>query len=161
MTTAIKTKYGTARINKRGYYLITSRKEGNNGKLLHRLIYEDCHNVKLPKNIAVHHIDENKTNNDISNLQIMKHEEHAKHHKIPLSSKLRMSKDTSSTGYFRVSKQKNKECKNGFIWKYQYYDENGIRRRIHSVDLKALKEKVLAKGLEWYEVGDTDESANI
>ena len=41
------TKYGIAKIHNTGYYRITSRKEGNNGKLLHRLIFEDVHKRKL------------------------------------------------------------------------------------------------------------------
>lgn len=34
----LHTKFGTAKINKKGHYQITSRKEGNGGKLLHRLM---------------------------------------------------------------------------------------------------------------------------
>ena len=67
--TAIKTKYGNANLNKWGYYAITSRKEGNHGKLLHRVIFEDFYNIKLdeefPEGIHIHHIDEDKTNNEI------------------------------------------------------------------------------------------------
>ena len=154
MSTKIQTKYGTAYLNKRGYFMISSRKEGNNGKLLHRLIYEDHHNVKLPDNMAIHHIDGNKTNNDIENLQVMEHKEHASHHKIPLSTKVRMSKERTSTGFFRVSKQKAKGTTHGFIWKYQYYDEEGNRIRITSVNLEHLKKRVIEKGLEWFEIGD-------
>ena len=43
----IKTKFGTATINSDGYYEISSVKEGNHDKILHRLIYEDFYNVKL------------------------------------------------------------------------------------------------------------------
>ena len=31
----LKSKYGKARLNKKGYYTIISRKEGNYGKSLH------------------------------------------------------------------------------------------------------------------------------
>lgn len=37
----MKTKYGNAKIGNMGYYVITSYKEGNHRKLLHRLIWED------------------------------------------------------------------------------------------------------------------------
>lgn len=64
----IKTKFGNARVGCNGYYEITSRKEGNNGKKLHRLIYEDYFG-EIPNKCFIHHIDGNKTNNDIKNLQ--------------------------------------------------------------------------------------------
>ena len=35
---------------------------------------------KLPKECVVHHIDGNPFNNDISNLQLMSHQEHTNHH---------------------------------------------------------------------------------
>lgn len=34
----------------------------------------------------------------------------------------------------------------------QYYDKNKKRKSLQSVDLDKLKEKVLAKGLEWREI---------
>lgn len=51
----MKTKFGSASINHNGYYQIKSIVEGNRGKLLHRLIYEDFWNVSLPEEIGVHH----------------------------------------------------------------------------------------------------------
>ena len=48
MSDVLYTKFGTARLNKLGYYLITSRSEGNNGKLLHRLIFEDFYQIPPP-----------------------------------------------------------------------------------------------------------------
>lgn len=76
----IHTKYGNAKINKEGYYSITSRKEGNNGKYLHRLIYADFYDVEIPKNYDIHHKDGNKLNNCIMNLQIAPHGIHIKNH---------------------------------------------------------------------------------
>lgn len=70
--------------------------------------------------------------------------------KIPLSHRVNVSKSTNTTGYFRVSKSKSKSCKQGFIWKYSYM-ENKNHKAIINVDLNKLKEKVLAKGLEWRE----------
>lgn len=76
----IKTKYGTAYLS-RGYYIISSSKEGNRGKKLHRLIYED-HYGPIPKGMQIHHIDGDTTNNDISNLQLVSISEHNKIHKV-------------------------------------------------------------------------------
>jgi group I intron endonuclease len=63
--------------------------------------------------------------------------------------KIKMSESKNSSGYFRVVKQKSEKYKQGFIWRYQYYDENGKRKFIRSVDIEKLEAKVKAKGLKW------------
>ena len=69
--------------------------------------------------------------------------------KHELSSKIRTSTSLNNTsGIFRVSLHKQKKCSKGFTWKY-YYHVGKKRKCISSVDLLKLKEKVLAKGLEW------------
>ena len=59
-------------------------KEKNNffrrGILKHRLIMMEYLGRELTENEVVHHIDHNKSNNDISNLQLMTQSEHAKLH---------------------------------------------------------------------------------
>lgn len=80
----IKTKYGNAcfvKAHGKGYYIISSSKEGNRGKQLHRLIYED-HYGPIPKGMQIHHIDGDTTNNSISNLQMVSISEHNKIHKV-------------------------------------------------------------------------------
>ena len=47
---------------------------------LHRWIFEKVHNTKIPKGYDIHHIDLNKKNNKISNLQCIKHTDHVKLH---------------------------------------------------------------------------------
>ena len=82
MNRMVHTKFGNAKINSNGYYQITSRKEGNHHKLLHRLIYEDFYGIKLIPEIHIHHIDENPLNNCILNLEAMTDAEHRSlHHK--------------------------------------------------------------------------------
>jgi transposase len=73
------TKYGNAKLNKNGRYVITSRKEGNNQKLLARLVHED-EIGPIPKGHDVHHIDGNSQNDVKSNLKSMSKSEHAKLH---------------------------------------------------------------------------------
>ena len=51
----IHTKYGVAKINDDGYYTISSSKEGYNRKLLHRLLFEDFYEFKIPKGFVIHH----------------------------------------------------------------------------------------------------------
>jgi len=155
----LNTKWGNAKLDHNGYYHITSRKEGNCGKYLHRLIFEDFYG-EIPTGYNVHHKNEKKTDNCIMNLQLMEPGEHVSLHKKGENHYLygehhsektmkKMSETQNSSGYFRVSKKKNSHYKQGFFWKYQYY-ENGKRKNISSVDIEKLKQKVLDKGLEWY-----------
>ena len=74
------TKWGNARINHGGYYTITSSKEGNNMKYLHRLIFEDYHKCTICPNASIHHIDGDKTNNNIDNLKLISKSQHSKLH---------------------------------------------------------------------------------
>ena len=71
----LNTKFGTAKLHKNGYYVISSGKEGNHSKPLHRLIFEDFYG-EIPEGCVIHHKDGNKTNNCILNLQILSHSNH-------------------------------------------------------------------------------------
>lgn len=62
--------------------------------------------------------------------------------------KKQISKSKNSTGFYRVTKHNNKECKQGFRWMYRYFN-NKKQKAIVSTDLNKLKQKVLAKNLEW------------
>lgn len=75
----IMTKFGKAKKNNKGHLVITSGVNIN--KKLHRLVYEDYHNYTIPDDYDIHHIDEDKTNNTINNLIMLKHSEHTTHHK--------------------------------------------------------------------------------
>ena len=145
------TKFGSCSLNQDGYFIISSRKEGNFGKYLHRLIYEE-HYGKIPKNIIIHHIDGNKQTNLIENLEALSFSKHQsihrqgkKHNKHTL---MKISKSKNTSGYFRVSKHKDKKTKQGFLWCYSWY-EKGKRRNLTSLHLYKLKLKVLKKGLPW------------
>lgn len=76
----IKTEFGNASINNSGYFRITSRKEKNHGKLLHVCIWEHHYKKSVPNGYEIHHIDKNKTNNKVSNLQCVESESHKKKH---------------------------------------------------------------------------------
>ena len=203
----IKTKFGVARINDTGYYVITSVKEGNKNKLLHRLVFEDFYQIKLPSHIIIHHNDGNQLNNEIWNLIPLTRAEHnvihmtgrpflessklkiskankgrvfskehrqklseankgkkisqetrakmsknnaktmlGKHH--PLESRKKMGEAKTNSGVLLVSKNKHKSYKSGYIWRYTMY-LNGKRKTINASTFLKLKEKVLAKGLDW------------
>ena len=156
MKSKIHTKFGTAKIDKKGYYYITSRKEGNNGKFLHRLVFEDFYKIKLPKDVFIHHNDGDKTNNEIWNLIPLSLAEHTAlhNHQIEYTENRRtnisnsLSKTKNTSGFYRVSKMKTNKAKQGFTWVYRYY-ENGKRKSISNINIEKLREKVLSKGLEW------------
>lgn len=189
---SIKTKFGTAYVNSSGYLVISSWKEGNCNKFVHRLVFEDFYQTKLPENIVIHHIDGNKLNNEIWNLEPMTNAEHSAMHqrgvkftkerckniskakkgfKFTEESKQKMrdakigkrqsmetiiarSKTCNTTGIFRVYIRKNKSCKQG--WNYCYnYTENGKRKELHSIDIHKLKQKVISKGLDWIILDET------
>jgi hypothetical protein len=75
----IYTHFGKASIEK-GYYRITTKKEGNQGKRLHKLIYEK-YNGPVPKGYHIHHKDGNSLNNNLNNLQCLTENEHHSLHK--------------------------------------------------------------------------------
>lgn len=218
MSNKIKTKYGTAILDKKGYYTISSRKEGNHHKRLHRLIWEE-NNGKIPNGYVIHHINGISTDNNLSNLQLMSKKEHdllhknseetkkkiseslkgrkhskqtkekiSKSHigithsketkqklreinlgkklsedtkrkignkhkgkKLSDESKYKLSKLKNTTGYFRVTKRKDKRLPQGFYYMYVYYEDNK-KKTINSVDLKKLEKRVKEKGLKWIEI---------
>ena len=180
MIKTLHTKYGTANVYDE-YYEITTKKEGNFQKKLHRLIYEDFWGVKLPPEIVIHHRNGNKLDNCILNLEAMTKSEHTTHHMIgnthnignhhsdetkrkqsiskigvPRSDELKkhLSKQKSSTGYFRVTKRKRNNHQ-GFSWRYRVHDL-GKEVVFESMDIDKLKEKVIANGYEWIEFREVD-----
>ena len=66
--------------------------------------------------------------------------------------KLKISKSTNTSGYFRVHKRNDKKLKQGFNWVYRYHDADGKRISISSNDIKQLEVKVKDRGLEWKEL---------
>ena len=157
----IETRFGRARLNDYGYYRISSKKEGNKGKLLHRLIFEEFYNIELPSHVEIHHEDGNKTNNEIWNLVPMTKSEHMYLHQSGENHRLfgkkhskktviNMSKAKNTTGIFRVYKSLTNNVYQGFRWNYVCpAGEDGKRKVISSIDIQKLEKKVKAKGLEW------------
>ena len=73
----LKTKFGNAYKRKDGYYQISSG--SNQGKLLHRLIYEDWYGT-IPEGFCIHHIDGDKENNSPGNLMLLSKSNHHRLH---------------------------------------------------------------------------------
>lgn len=72
---------------------------------------------------------------------------YGKHHSEEIKRKMSLSRN--STGYRRVSLVICPDCKSGKKYRYRYYNDDGNRKEISSVNLEKLKEKVLEKGLPW------------
>lgn len=68
-----------------GYIEITMGE--NKGRLEHAVVMEEYIGRKLTQDECVHHIDHCKTNNDISNLQLMTKSEHSKLHALERNKK--------------------------------------------------------------------------
>lgn len=69
--------------------------------------------------------------------------------KLSEEHKLNISIPNNTTGYFRVSKCNNKNYKQGFYWCYSYYDDNNKPKKITSINLDDLRNKVLQRDLPW------------
>jgi hypothetical protein len=67
-------------LKKSGYVEIT--KGPNKFRREHVLVMELYLGRRLGPGECVHHMDENKSNNDINNLQLMTRSEHARHHRL-------------------------------------------------------------------------------
>lgn len=79
----MKTKWGTAKINKQGYYQIKSKKEGFYGKMLHRLIANEYFGEWINDAndfFDIHHLNHVKTDNCILNLMPIKRNDHISMH---------------------------------------------------------------------------------
>lgn len=64
-------------------------------------------------------------------------------------SKIKASKATNSTGFFRVRKEKDKTCKQGFLWTYEFYNENKKHKKIRRVNFFELKKEVEKRKMIW------------
>ena len=176
MNNKLHTKFGNASINKEGYYYITSQKEGNFLKKLHRLIFEDFYGFKIPKDYVIHHKNGIKTDNCILNLQLLKSSVHIRKHQLGkqlsdetkqkirdgrigeksvwygkkhlFETRIKQSKYQNTTGFYGVGRHSKKDTKQGFYWEYLFYDGKK-QKSLCSVDLLKLKKKVLQANKEW------------
>ena len=124
----IKTKFGTATISDEGYYRITSVKEGNCKKLLHRMIFEDYYKVTICPWAILHHKDENKLNNCLDNLELLSRREHPTKHESA------------------VRKENARVIKNGFargrrVWSLRW-DAQRIKRSFSKEMLEMMADDI-------------------
>lgn len=69
-------------INKSGYYYVNLKKEGKSKiKYIHKLIVTDILNLEIPKGFEINHIDLDKSNNTVENLELVSKNENQSHSK--------------------------------------------------------------------------------
>lgn len=76
----MKTEYGMALPNRFGNYIIQDGE--HEGKRVDILTYESFYNVKIEDGYVLHHINDDKSDNDINNLVLMTDNDHKNLHKV-------------------------------------------------------------------------------
>lgn len=114
MTEVLYTKWGVARSYNGQHYKITSRKEGHKGENLHRLIWESYYG-EIPDGFVIHHKNGIKTDNRISNLEMV---EDSKHRSFHFKGKDNSGKNNPMYGNIH---EYAKIIKNGHLRGQQYY----------------------------------------
>lgn len=106
--------------DKKGYYV--GNVKDSDGKAhpvrLHRYVYEK-HYGKIPKGKHIHHIDENKDNNDISNLALIDRFSHQSYHALQRSDESRENLNNNVRPY--ANKWHGSE--EGVEWHKTHYQE--------------------------------------
>ena len=139
---AMETEYGSVKLYG-NYYRLTD------GRFLHKVIYEDYHKVTILKGNHVHHIDGNKLNNDISNLELISDSNHAKQHltgkKLPLEQCKKMSESRTGKGNWKY-KSYARVVKKGFDKGKQVYglvyDTKLLKRSVDKDKLQKLADDI-------------------
>ena len=92
---------------------------------------------------------ENKKRKSIVSVDLKKLEQKVKKRNLPWHTIDEIKVIQNRTGYANVEIVKSKCATQGYVYRYTYYDENGKRKRISSVSLRKLRDKVKSKGLTW------------
>lgn len=105
------------RDDRSGYYV-----NAKTGRRLHRYIYEEEHGALTP-DIAVHHVDHDKSNNSIGNLQAMTHSEHMTHHGATMSDERRQAMRDNLTNVVRPFASEWHGSPEGRAWHKKHYEQ--------------------------------------
>lgn len=120
------------RDDKTGYYLNSTI-----GKRLHRYVWEYHHGL-IPKGYHVHHIDHNKSNNDISNLELMNGKRHvtlhglerAKNHYEAMVENLDVNARPKAIDWHK--------SQDGRAWHKEHYEQ--MKEKLHKTEGKQCKQ---------------------
>jgi hypothetical protein len=118
---------------------------------IHRFLYENFHNVKLKRNQQINHIDLNRSNNSISNLEIVSHQQNQCH---------RLKQNNNTTGFKNIYNCQYK--RNGYI-DYYYKVQIIFNRKLYCWKLFNKKDSnALEKAIEYRDkvIKDLNEKYN-
>ena len=108
----MNTDYGKFHINKQGYYV--------KNVYLHNLVWVNFYGKPVPKGYVIHHINEDKTDNRIQNLQCVKSSTHTRFHmkgkKLSEDTKNKMSETKKGYNHSIETRQKLSKYKKGRKW---------------------------------------------
>lgn len=102
---------------------------GHTTILMHKYVWE-FYNGKIPKGYEVHHIDGNRANNDISNLQLLSSAEHKKLHSEMLSDEIRE---------WRRNNIKEKALPKAVEWHKSEEGREWHKKHANSIDLHKVR----------------------
>ena len=128
---AIFNGYKFRRDKKTGYYL-----NSNIHKRLHVYVWE-YYNGKVPKGYQVHHIDHDKSNNDINNLKLLSAGEHSKLHssELTLEEQERRRKNFEEKARPKaIEWHKSEEAKG---WHKKHYEQ--MKDKLNKKEVKVCK----------------------
>lgn len=119
-----------------GYYLST-KKIGNSRIRLHRYIWQK-YNGEIPKGYDIHHIDHNKDNNEINNLELLVREEHKARHGHELSDEMREFYRKNLNEKARPKASEWHKSKEGREWHKEQYKKT-LGKIFNSENYKTFK----------------------
>ena len=139
-----RNKFLKPNLNQYGYYQLSLCK--NNKKKtfrIHRLVA--LHYIPNPQNkLEIDHINRIKTDNRVENLRWVTHSEN------------NLNKDliiTNTSGFKNIKKQKNKNCKQGFLWVFT----PTINQKETFIKSSIDKEYLIEFAKKWTEENEKDE----
>ena len=91
-------------------------------KSLHRFVWEENNGV-IPKGYEIHHIDFNKSNNNISNLIMLSKKEHLEIHSKSLTDEQRQFRRNNMNNVVRPKAIEWHKSKEGLEWHKKHYQE--------------------------------------
>ena len=145
-------------------FMIRYYDDGSKGITLHsRYLMEQSLGHALDKNEIVHHIDGDKTNDTLENLQVILRKEHMKEHPVSIATRAAISASMppfthgTRTGWMRTKCT----CAICSIAKRAWYDERNAKRRAAYVDGAGPRGKYYHGGNSMYANGCRCEACTI
>lgn len=131
--------------NKKCYLLVRLCKNGKKqSRYTHHLVFENFNNYKLKNNYDIHHINENKQDNMISNLELMSHSIHSINHNTGTCKSEETKKKISKNHIGMKGKSHTKETKNKIseTKKEKFRNKELSVKGTNNPNYKLLKEQV-------------------